>query len=100
MPSGHGLELSGGGGTVTLAADAHAHVVILSGAEIRERVVVDGPFIMNDVSQMQDAFARYEAGRMGHLAPFSVPGKPVITPASWNPHSCLPAVLPPLPVYH
>ena len=67
----HGLELSGGGGTVTLAADAPAHVVILSGAEIRERLVVNGPFIMNDVSQLQDAFARYQSGRMGQLAPFS-----------------------------
>ena len=46
-------------------------MVILSGAEIREQLVVDGPFIMNDVSQLQDAFARYQSGRMGHLAPFS-----------------------------
>jgi len=40
----------------------------LSGAEIREPVVVDGPFIMNDRSQIDAVAARYRAGAMGALA--------------------------------
>ena len=46
-----------------------AHFLVLSGAEIREPVVVDGPFIMNDRSQIDAAAARYRAGEMGALGP-------------------------------
>ncbi|MGZ5978906.1 MAG: pirin-like C-terminal cupin domain-containing protein, partial [Isosphaeraceae bacterium] len=31
-------------------------------------VVASGPFIMNDRAQIDDAIARYRAGRMGKLA--------------------------------
>ena len=52
------LALYGSGGHVTFAASDPAHFLILSGAEIREPVVVDGNFINR-------------AGAMGHLAPLS-----------------------------
>ena len=65
------LALYGSGGHVTFEASDRAHFLILSGAEIGEPVVVDGPFIMNDQSQIEAAAARYRAGEMGHLAPLS-----------------------------
>jgi hypothetical protein len=34
-----------------------------------EPVVMDGPFIMNDRSEIEAAAARYRAGEMGYLAP-------------------------------
>jgi redox-sensitive bicupin YhaK (pirin superfamily) len=52
------LALYGSGGHVTFAASDPAHFLILSGAEVREPVVVDGNFINR-------------AGAMGHLAPLS-----------------------------
>ena len=52
-----------GSGRVTLAAVEHSQVVVLSGTEIREPVVVSGPFIMHDAPQR-----RYRSGLMGHLA--------------------------------
>lgn len=56
-----------GSGTVRLRALDRAHALLLSGAVIAEPVVSAGPFIMNDESQVEDAFARYRAGRMGRL---------------------------------
>lgn len=65
------VALFGSDGRVTFEASDHAHFLILSGAEICEPVVVDGPFIMNDRSQIEAAAARYRAGEMGNLAPLS-----------------------------
>jgi hypothetical protein len=65
------LALYGSGGHVTFAASVRAHFLILSGAEIREPVVVDGNFLMNNQSQIEAAAARYRAGAMGQLAPLS-----------------------------
>jgi redox-sensitive bicupin YhaK (pirin superfamily) len=67
----HALALHGDGGRVTFEAFHAAHFLILSGAEIREPVLVDGPFIMNERSQVEAAVARYRAGGRGHLAPLS-----------------------------
>lgn len=67
----HALALYGGGGRVTSEALAPSHFLILAGAEIGEPVVTQGPFIMNESSQIEDAFARYRKGAMGHLAPLS-----------------------------
>ena len=67
--NGHALALTGSGGRVTLQAPSPSHALILSGAEIAEPVVAEGPFIMNEPSQIADAFARYRSGAMGHLAP-------------------------------
>ena len=67
----HALALHGGNGLVTFEAEQPAHFMILSGAAIREPVLVDGSFIMNDRSQIEAAVARYRAGEMGRLAPLS-----------------------------
>jgi len=58
-----------GGGLLKLEVSKPAHVVVLSGAEIREPIFARGPFIMNDLTQVEEANARYHAGAMGHLAP-------------------------------
>jgi len=67
----HAMALRGGGGRVTFEALAPSHLLILAGAEISEPVVTQGPFIMNEPSQIEDAIARYRSGAMGHLAPLS-----------------------------
>ena len=68
VAGGHVLALHGGG-RVTFGSDQRAHFLVLSGAEIHEPVVAHGPFIMNDRSQVDAAFARYRSGEMGHLRP-------------------------------
>jgi len=63
------LVAHGGGGPLYMEAIHDAKVLFLSGADPRERMVVRGPFIMNDESQIADSIARYESGAMGHLNP-------------------------------
>ena len=40
-------------------------------AEHREPVVSEGPFIMNDLSQIEDVATRYRSGAMGRPAPLT-----------------------------
>jgi redox-sensitive bicupin YhaK (pirin superfamily) len=69
VDGGHALAFGGDGERVTLEARSLSHFLILSGNEIGEPVVAEGPFIMNERSQIADAFARYRSGAMGRLAP-------------------------------
>lgn len=48
-------------------------VLVLAGAPIGEPVVFGGPFAMTSRAEIQDAFARYERGEMGRLAPSFAP---------------------------
>ena len=68
LAGGHAIAMHGSEGLVTVEALSPSHLIILSGAAIREPMVVDGPFIMNEPAQIQAAFARYQAGKMGRLA--------------------------------
>jgi redox-sensitive bicupin YhaK (pirin superfamily) len=65
------LALHSSTGHVTLAAVRPAHLLVLSGAEIQEPVLVQGPFIMNEPSQIEAALERYRAGGMGRLTAVS-----------------------------
>jgi redox-sensitive bicupin YhaK (pirin superfamily) len=71
LPAHHAVAMGGDGVSVTLRAGEAAHLLVLSGAEVRDPVVTWGPFIMNDQAQIDDAIARYHAGRMGQLAPLA-----------------------------
>ena len=64
----HAVAMRGDGARVTLGAGEPVHALVVSGAEISDPVVTGGPFIMNDRAQIDEAFARYRAGRMGQLA--------------------------------
>jgi redox-sensitive bicupin YhaK (pirin superfamily) len=69
VEGGHAVALSGSGGPVTFEAVPPSHFLLLSGAAIDEPVVVQGPFIMNEASQVEAAAARYRTGAMGRLGP-------------------------------
>jgi redox-sensitive bicupin YhaK (pirin superfamily) len=64
----HAVGMRGDAASAMLKAGEDAHLLVLTGAEIREPVVGSGPFIMNDQAQIDDAITRYRAGRMGQLA--------------------------------
>jgi redox-sensitive bicupin YhaK (pirin superfamily) len=68
LAAGHAVGMRGDGASILIKAGEAAQLLVLSGAEIREPVVAWGPFIMNDQAQIDEAFARYRAGRMGQLA--------------------------------
>ena len=71
VTGGHAVGLHGAGGGATFDVARPTHIVVLSGAPVHEPVLVDGPFIMNHRAQIEDAIARYRAGRMGRLAPLA-----------------------------
>ena len=71
IPREHALALYGEGGQVTFSAVNSPRFVVLSGAEIAEPVFKEGSFIMNDRAQTEAALARYQGGKMGHLAPLN-----------------------------
>jgi redox-sensitive bicupin YhaK (pirin superfamily) len=66
----HALALHGRG-QLNIETSQRAHFLILSGAQIHEPVLADGPFIMNEHSQIDAALSRFHAGAMGHLEPLS-----------------------------
>lgn len=66
-------SLGADGDTVLLrASDDAAHLVLIAGPPLRERVVARGPFIMNSEAQIAAAIERHRAGRMGTLQPATV----------------------------
>jgi redox-sensitive bicupin YhaK (pirin superfamily) len=69
LNGGQVVGLSGGGESVELEAINPAHLLVISGLRIDEPFVEEGPFIMNDRSQIEAAIARYRSGEMGGLSP-------------------------------
>jgi redox-sensitive bicupin YhaK (pirin superfamily) len=69
VPAEHALMLHGDGGRVSFAAVGCAKFMIVAGAEIRERVIAKGPFIMNEPAEIELALERYHSGEMGDLKP-------------------------------
>lgn len=65
----YAMALYGGSGRVKFEMLRPAHFLILSGFEIREPIFAEGPFVMNNRRQVEDAVRRYESGAMGRLAP-------------------------------
>lgn len=60
-----------GTGRVRLSSQSPAQVILMSGPDLRERVVAHGPFIMTDQTQIQAAIERYRKGQMGQLEPYA-----------------------------
>jgi redox-sensitive bicupin YhaK (pirin superfamily) len=53
------------GGHITLASEAPAHLLVLSGQPLGEPVVGHGPFVMNTEAEIRQAVADYRGGRIG-----------------------------------
>ena len=59
--------LSPGGGTVELAASEESLVLVLGGAAIDEPVASYGPFVMNTMEEIKQAFVDFQSGGFGRM---------------------------------
>lgn len=64
-----GIRGEAGAGELRIDPVSPAHLLVLSGQDPQEPVAVYGPFIMNTQIELDEAYERYRAGRMGRLAP-------------------------------
>ncbi len=62
------LAVLGSGDVVRLrGASTPGRLLLLGGVPLRERVARHGPFVMNDESELLQAFEDYRSGRMGEI---------------------------------
>ena len=59
--------LSRAGEDFVLEAGSDSIVFVMSGAPLNEPVAGYGPFVMNTPQEIQQAFADYQAGRLGKI---------------------------------
>jgi quercetin 2,3-dioxygenase len=55
------------GSSIAVSASTDATVLLMSGEPIDEPIVGRGPFVMNTLKEIQQAFEDYQLGRMGEL---------------------------------
>lgn len=56
-----------GGDTISLEANSDAQYLLLAGNPIKEKIVQQGPFVMNTETQILEAMRDYQMGKMGFL---------------------------------
>lgn len=71
--AGELVVLSRNGDDVVIEAAADAIVFVMNGAPIDEPVAGYGPFVMNTPREIQQAFADYQAGRLGTIPAEAAP---------------------------
>lgn len=65
IPEGALAQLSDRGELVRVRSDRPAQLLVIAGAPIREPIAHGGPFVMNTQEEIEQAFADYQAGRLG-----------------------------------
>ena len=55
------------GDTFTLQATEHSKILFMGGQPLNEPIVGHGPFVMNTMAEIQQAFVDFQSGRMGQI---------------------------------
>ncbi|MGA3123257.1 MAG: pirin family protein [Polyangiaceae bacterium] len=63
--AGELLVFANDGGAAVMTAEQAAHVIVLAGAPLDEPIVQYGPFVMNSIQEIEQAFADVEGGKFG-----------------------------------
>ncbi len=62
VQSAHMIQF-GEGDYISVHSDEHLRFILLAGAPLREPIVPYGPFVMNTVEEIQQAFYEYRTGK-------------------------------------
>lgn len=65
VPTHNAAILSSEGNAVELSSDAGSHFVFIAGEPLNEPIVQHGPFVMNSLAEIQQAFLDFQMGRNG-----------------------------------
>jgi hypothetical protein len=55
------------GDTLVIEAQEDTTLLLFNGEPLNEPVIGHGPFVMNTVAEIEQAFVDYESGRMGRI---------------------------------
>ena|SRR5690554_5354009 len=68
IPTHHLVVMSNEGEDFNMEAESDALVLVLSGEPIDEPIAAQGPFVMNTVGELKQAFLDFSEGKFGELA--------------------------------
>lgn len=68
VPPDHFALFENEGETFTLEASQDSIVLIMSGEPLNEPIVAHGPFVMNTMEEIRQAYNDYHSGKFGYLA--------------------------------
>ncbi len=63
----HLAVLSNDGDSISIDATEHTRALLMSGEPINEKIVAQGPFVMNSETEILEAYRDYRMGKMGVL---------------------------------
>lgn len=63
----HAVVFEREGDTIEIEAIEDARLLFLTGEEIKEKMVAQGPFVMNSETEIMEAYRDYQMGKMGVL---------------------------------
>ena len=62
------VQFNNDGEALQLALEKDAELLILAGAPINEKIVAYGPFVMNSIKEIEEAYEEYRTDKFGTLA--------------------------------
>jgi redox-sensitive bicupin YhaK (pirin superfamily) len=62
------LQFNNDGDAIELTLEEDAEVLLLAGEPINEKIVAYGPFVMNTMQEIEEAYEEYKTGKFGELA--------------------------------
>jgi redox-sensitive bicupin YhaK (pirin superfamily) len=68
VPSDHFVLFENEGETFTVTALENSIVLVMSGEPLNEPVAAHGPFVMNTMQEIKEAYNDYHSGKFGYLA--------------------------------
>ncbi|MBK9290468.1 MAG: pirin family protein [Bacteroidetes bacterium] len=67
VPTDHFVLLERAGDHITMEAKSKATILVMSGQPLNEPIAAQGPFVMNNRTQLVEAYEEFRSGKFGYL---------------------------------